>query len=138
VPTTKTKAPSTLDNVAKIVKDAGEDGIAVKNIATNAGVSVDVARKAVKQLTDDGKVRKDGTTVFPVSRVGRRSAEVVDRDDKILTVIKNAGKDGITLKDAAIAVSTTERLTYESVWRLREQGLVQREGSTRNARWVAA
>lgn len=130
-------APSNKDRVLAIAKAAGEEGIDLKSVAAQAGVSQDTVRKAVKALEDEGKVTRDGPgRVIAKLRVGRRSAEVVERDEKILAAIAGS-EDGLPLEEVASVSGTTKRLAYESVWRLREQGKVAREGSTRSARWVA-
>jgi len=133
------KAPATpLENVAKTIKSSGQDGIAVKELAAKVGVTQDTARRAIKQLETDGKVTRDGPgRVKPVSgRGGRKSAEVSNRDNQILANLRKAGKEGLSKVDVATSVETTEQLAYESLWRLRLAGQVERQGSTRNARWV--
>jgi predicted transcriptional regulator len=134
---TATKSANTLENVSSIVREAGEDGITVKDVATKAGVTVDSVRKAVKELIEKGSVKRDKQKLFPVARQGRRSTEVVDRDASVLKAIKAGGKSGKALKAVAEELGVTERLTYESIWRLREAGEIHREGSTRSAVWVA-
>lgn len=136
-----TKTQTTLDNVALTVREAGEDGILIKDVATKVGVSVDSARKAAKVLEEKGVLKRDPSApgkVIPILKVGRRSVDVVERDDKILAFIKEAGPDGASLADAAEHAGCTPHLAYESAWRLRKQGLIVRKGSTRQATWAAA
>lgn len=130
--------PTTKDLLLSAAKSAGEDGASINDLATAAGVSASTAKKALKALADEGKLTVDGDTVKAKQRVGRRSADVIDRDEQILGLIAAAGADGISKADLAEKADTTERLTYESLWRLREQGKVSRSGSTRSAVWVAA
>jgi len=133
-----TKAATPLEKITKLVKSSGAEGIAVKDLAAQAGVTQDTARKAVTKLVNEGKARRDGPGIVkPVGAGGRRSEDVVERDAKILEVIKASGKEGLTLVQVAEAVDCTRQLAYESVWRLRKAEKVHRSGSTRNAVWVS-
>ena len=133
-----TKAASPLENITKLIRKAGKEGIAVKDLATATGVSEATVRKAVKGLEDEGKVRRDGPGIVKAVRGGgRKSEDVSNRDNQVLAAIRKAGKEGLTKKQVVEAVSTTDQLAYESLWRLRLAGSIQREGSTRNATWVA-
>lgn len=136
---TKTKAQTNLDNVLTALREAGDEGTTIKDVATKVGISVDQTRKAVKALEDENKAKRGEApgTVFAVLKSGRRSTEVVERDEKVYQFIKSGGEDGRSKKAIAEEVGCTEHLAYESLWRLRDQGKVERRGSTRNAVWVA-
>lgn len=131
------KTASPQENVAKLIRAAGKAGVTVKALATGTGTSEATVRKVVKGLEDEGKVRRDGPGVVYSTR-GRRSADVANRDAQVLAAIRKAGKEGLTKAQIQEAVDTTAQLAYESIWRLRAQGEIKREGSTRNATWAMA
>jgi predicted transcriptional regulator len=60
---------------------------------------------------------------------------VADRDGRILAAIV-AARDGLTIAEVADAASCDRQDAYESLWRLRRAGKVQRQGSTLDARWL--
>lgn len=133
------KSTGVLEGVLTAIKATStKEGISVKELAEQTSATEASVRRAITKLEGDGMVRKDGPGhVFPVGRSGRRSTEVVERDEQILKAIQKTKTEGITLEDVAEEVGTTKRLAYESVWRLRNEGKVARTGSTRSARWVA-
>lgn len=48
------------------IRDAGEDGISIANIAAEAGVTPPYTYKIVGDLEDDGNVEKRGMLVYPL------------------------------------------------------------------------
>lgn len=132
-------ATSNQDKLLNVVQEH-RDGVALKDAAVAAGITVDQARRAVKPLETENKIRKDGNILYPVNprRPLRERVEVRARDNQVLEVVRAAGDDGISLKAVAEKLDITERLTYESLWRLRaKEGRVERVGATRQAVWKA-
>jgi predicted Rossmann fold nucleotide-binding protein DprA/Smf involved in DNA uptake len=133
--TAQTSGTSNADKVLAVVNEAGAEGITVKDASLKASCTVEQVRRAAKTLEAEHKISKDGQTLKPVVVEGKRRAEAAARDEKVLGVIQGAGDEGISKADIATQLDITERLTYESLWRLREKGSVTRTGATRLARW---
>lgn len=128
----------TLDRIIEAVRGADKDGIDLKELAVIVGVTPPTTTKAVNRLVEEGKVGKsDEGKVYAIMRQGRRSVEVIERDQKILGVIQAAGTEGLPLSEIAEHAGTTTKLAYQSVWRLREAGSIFRVGHTRNAHWTS-
>jgi len=111
----------------------------------STGKSSATVRKSLKALVDEGVIVKDESTggyhLAPKRgrRVGERSADVIDRDDRVLAAVKDAGTEGSTKGELVDTTNLSVNEVYLSLYRLRRDDKVRRTGNgTRGARWVAA
>lgn len=129
-------ASATLERVLEQVRTAGKEGVTHPHLVELTGASKGVVTRAVKTLEKDSLVRYDGEVVKPVLRRGRRLIQTEERDEEAFRLIQASGAEGLSVLDLAEKLGVGRGLAYQSIYRLRMTGQIQRHGVTRTARWT--
>lgn len=128
-------ASTTVEEVLRVVRDNGPDGIAPQDIVLKLEAAKSTVTKFVNQLEQQELVRRNGEKVYPVLRRGRRLIATEERDESVFGVIEDSGENGISVQEVAGVLGIESGLAYLSVYRLRRYGRIYRVGITRTARW---